>query len=68
MTHPQLAILGYSEAAMFLRSSPVPHVTGVISIHGHRDGAVPHVGLVRFADALLSREGQLVAAPTAGGR
>jgi predicted protein tyrosine phosphatase len=40
MTHPQLAVLGYSEAAMFLRGSPKPNVTGIISIHGAREFGV----------------------------
>ena len=40
MTHPQLAVLGYSEAAMFLRGSPKPNVTGIISIHGGREFGV----------------------------
>jgi predicted protein tyrosine phosphatase len=40
MTHPQLAVLGYSEAAMYLRGSPKPNVTGIISIHGAREFGV----------------------------
>ena len=40
MTHPQLAVLGYSEAAMFLRGTPKPNVTGIISIHGGREFGV----------------------------
>jgi predicted protein tyrosine phosphatase len=40
MTHPQLAVFGYSEAAMFLRGTPKPHVTGIISIHGAREFGV----------------------------
>ena len=40
MTHPQLAVFGYSEAAMFLRGTPVPDVTGIISIHGSREFGV----------------------------
>src|SRR4051812_26422532 len=40
MTHPQLAVFGYSEAAMFLRGSPKPSVTGIISIHGAREFGV----------------------------
>src|SRR5215213_7047308 len=40
MTHPQLVVLGYSEAAMFLRGTPKPNVTGIISIHGGREFGV----------------------------
>lgn len=40
MTHPQLAVFGYSEAAMFLRGTPTPNVTGIISIHGGREFGV----------------------------
>lgn len=40
MTHPQLAVFGYSEAAMFLRGSPKPNITGMISIHGAREFGV----------------------------
>ena len=46
MMHPQLVILGYSEAAMFLRANPKPDVAAVISIHGAREFGielqVPH--------------------------
>jgi predicted protein tyrosine phosphatase len=37
MAHPQLAIFGYSEAAMFLRGTPRPDVSAMISIHGARE-------------------------------
>jgi predicted protein tyrosine phosphatase len=37
MTHPKLTIFGYSEAAMFLRGTPKPSVTAIISIHGGRE-------------------------------
>jgi predicted protein tyrosine phosphatase len=40
MTHPQLAVFGYSEAAMFIRGTPKPDVTGIISIHGGREFGV----------------------------
>jgi predicted protein tyrosine phosphatase len=40
MTHPQLAVFGYSEAAMFLRGTPRPNVSGIISIHGGREFGV----------------------------
>src|SRR4051812_39357133 len=46
MAHPRLAVYGYSEAAMFLRGTPKPNVTGVIAIHGGREfgveAEVPH--------------------------
>jgi predicted protein tyrosine phosphatase len=40
MTHPQLAVFGYSEVAMFLRGKPRPNVAGIISIHGGREYGV----------------------------
>jgi predicted protein tyrosine phosphatase len=40
MDHPTLVVLGYSEAAMFLRATPRPNVTAIISIHGHREYGV----------------------------
>jgi predicted protein tyrosine phosphatase len=40
MTHPQLAVYGYSEAAMFLRRTPAPNVRAIISIHGSREFGV----------------------------
>ena len=36
----RLVILGYSEAAMFLRGRAVDSVAGIISIHGSREFAV----------------------------
>ena len=46
MTHPELAIFGYSEAAMYLRRAPSPSVGAIISIHGRREfgveADVPH--------------------------
>ena len=43
---PPLAILGYSEAAMFLQGSGGAQVRAIISIHGAREfgvqGDVPH--------------------------
>jgi predicted protein tyrosine phosphatase len=38
--HPSLTILGYSQAAMFLRGERQPDVAGVISIHGAREFGV----------------------------
>jgi hypothetical protein len=38
--NPRLAIFGYSEAAMFLRATPMTDVAAVISIHGRREFGV----------------------------
>jgi len=40
--HPSLAILGYSEAAMFLGRAPRQDVSAIISIHGTREFAVDY--------------------------
>ena len=40
----------------------------VAKIRKLRKGAVPHIGLLRFADELLNRGGSLVEAVAAGGR
>src|SRR5688500_14144670 len=40
MTHPKLAILGYSEAAMYLRRAPSRNVSAIISIPGRREFGV----------------------------
>jgi predicted protein tyrosine phosphatase len=40
MSHPLLKILGYSEAAMYLRGMPTPRVAAIISIHGRREFGV----------------------------
>lgn len=40
MTVPKLAILGYSEAGMFLRATPRPNVSAILSIHGAREFGV----------------------------
>jgi predicted protein tyrosine phosphatase len=40
MHHPPLVILGYSEAAMFLRDTVRPKVSAVLSIHGRREFGV----------------------------
>ncbi|HEY2587983.1 MAG TPA: hypothetical protein VGI81_19725 [Tepidisphaeraceae bacterium] len=40
MKHPQLAIFGYSEAAMFLRGTSPPPVGAIVSIHGRREFGV----------------------------
>jgi predicted protein tyrosine phosphatase len=38
--HPDLAVLGYSHAAMYLARTPPPNVTAIVSIHGRREFAV----------------------------
>jgi predicted protein tyrosine phosphatase len=40
MSHPQLAIFGYSDASMFLLGTPKPNVSAIISIHGQREFGV----------------------------
>src|SRR3982750_433823 len=40
MGHPALVVLGYSEAAMFLRGPAGGDVTAIISIHGRREFGV----------------------------
>ena len=40
MPHPQVIILGYSEAAMFAHGVSRPGLTGIISIHGAREFGV----------------------------
>jgi predicted protein tyrosine phosphatase len=39
--HPDLAVFGYSQAAMYLARTPAPNVTAIVSIHGRREFAVP---------------------------
>jgi predicted protein tyrosine phosphatase len=38
--NPAIVILGYSEAAMFLKRDPAPDLVGLISIHGRREFGV----------------------------
>lgn len=40
VSHPQLVVLGYSEASMFLRGTAKPKVSSIISIHGAREFGV----------------------------
>ena len=40
MSHPDLAIFGYSDGSMFLRATPKPNVAAIISIHGRREFGV----------------------------
>jgi len=62
---PTPAILGYSEAAMFIRGVPTSKVAGVISIHGRREfgveaGPAPRLDLV-FDDVEVAPPGDLPA-------
>ena len=56
----ELAIFGYSEAAMFLRRSPQPNITAIISIHGNREfgveADVKHRLDLTFDDVEVARE------------
>ena len=65
MTHPQLAIFGYSEAAMFLRKAPKPNVSAIISIHGRREfgieADVPYRLDLRFDDIEVPAAGDVMA-------
>ena len=48
MHHPTLQILGYSEAAMYLRRAARPEVAAIISIHGRREFGVEADGVSRL--------------------
>lgn len=65
MTHPKLAVLGYSEAAMFLRGTPKPNVSGIISIHGVREfgveADVPHRLDLTFDDVEVAAPDDMMA-------
>lgn len=37
MAGPPTVILGYAEAAMYLRTDPGPNISAMISIHGQRE-------------------------------
>ncbi|MCA9250711.1 MAG: hypothetical protein R3E58_06930 [Phycisphaerae bacterium] len=56
MNHPQVIVLGYSEAGMLLRKPGSANVQAIIAIHGQREFAVecddiPHRLLLQFDDA-----------------
>src|SRR4051794_36164858 len=72
MSRPALVILGYSEAAMFLRGSPAPQLAGVISIHGAREHGVeatpPKRLDLRFDDVDVAAADDADAALRAWGR
>jgi predicted protein tyrosine phosphatase len=57
VAHPSIRILGYSEAAMFLRSANAADLRAILSIHGEREQAVTapdalaHHLVLRFDDA-----------------
>lgn len=42
VVHPDLIVLGYSEAAMFLQRRPPPNVMAILSIHGQREYGVDY--------------------------
>jgi len=53
--HPELVVLGYSQAAMFLRRADSPPLAALITIHGQREHAltadgVPHILDLAFDD------------------
>lgn len=48
MQHPQIVVLGYSEAAMLLRKLDHKLLTGIISIHGSREIGVMTDGIQRL--------------------
>jgi predicted protein tyrosine phosphatase len=65
MAHPQVVILGYSEAAMFLRGTSGAEVTGIVSIHGAREFGVEAAGVGRrldlgFDDVEVAEEGDVM--------
>jgi predicted protein tyrosine phosphatase len=72
MTHPQLAIFGYSEAAMFLRRTPPPNVVAIISIHGGRefgvDADLPHRLDLTFDDVEVGPADDVIAMQRATSR
>ena len=72
MTHPTPVILGYSEAAMFLRGPAAPNVTAVVSIHGLREFGVESTTRHRldlaFDDVEVPTPGDVEAALRAWGR
>lgn len=65
MAYPQLVILGYSEAAMFMRQSPPPKIGAIISIHGCREFGVeascPHRLDLLFNDVDVPAENDIIA-------
>src|SRR5688500_1170543 len=72
MAHPSLVILGYSEAAMFLRGTPPPNVRAIISVHGPREfgveAALPHRLDLGFDDVDVPAEGDIDAIHRAAAR
>ena len=59
--NPALVVLGYSEAAMFLRREPAEKLAGLISIHGRREfgveAQVPRRLDLTFDDVEVPRPG-----------
>lgn len=65
--HPSLLVLGYSEAAMFLRRTDAEQIGAVISIHGQREypvdtSGIEHSIILRFDDADVPDENDPLAA------
>jgi hypothetical protein len=64
MVHPRLVILGYSEAAMFLRGTSEADVAAIISIQGKREfgveAEVPRRLDLVFDDIEVPRAGDVV--------
>jgi len=73
MKHPQLVVLGYSEAAMFLRGAAGPAVKGIISIHGAREFGLEAAGVtrrldLRFDDVEIAEAGDVMGMQRVMGR
>ncbi|HKQ49791.1 MAG TPA: hypothetical protein VJZ71_17080 [Phycisphaerae bacterium] len=54
--HPSILILGYSEAAMYLRQPEAAHVSAIVAIHGQREYSVEtsratHALVLQFDDS-----------------
>jgi predicted protein tyrosine phosphatase len=76
MSHPELVVLGYSEAAMYVHAAPAPRVAGIISIHGSREFGVETTGLalvprrldLTFDDVEVPEAGDVTAVARAASR
>lgn len=61
MTHPDIIVLGYSEASMLLRKSDSADIRAIIAIHGQREypvnlEGVPHSLVLQFDDTEAPNE------------
>ena len=67
---PEVVVMGYSEAGMFLRGAEAERVVGVISVHGAREFGVEWRGGRRldlgFDDVDVAEAGDVVAAHRCG--